>query len=244
MTPRDVFELFIRFIIYSFLGWLWEEIICSIQARKLVSRGFMSGPYCPIYGFGALIFLILSHFTTRPVELFFLGGLLACTLEYITSYAMEKLFKARWWDYSNRFLNINGRVCLIGFIVFGLFAVAFPYIHALTTKLTQTIPSFIILIAALLLAVAMLSDLITTVLSVLKLNNALANYEKALQKHKLVQIIERSRKHFELQIGEMRKHNQKVLSFHQRRLIKSFPNLKSRYEQAYKEFKRTLEKKK
>ena len=110
MNPHSIFELFIWFIIYSFLGWLWEEIICSIQARKLVSRGFMSGPYCPIYGFGALIYLVLMHFTERPVELFFLGGILACTLEYITSYLMEKLFKARWWDYSKRFLNINGRV--------------------------------------------------------------------------------------------------------------------------------------
>lgn len=244
MEPHSIFELFIWFIIYSFLGWLWEEIICSIQARKLVSRGFMSGPYCPIYGTGALLYLILMHFTTRPVELFFLGGILACTLEYITSYLMEKLFKARWWDYSKKLLNINGRVCLIGFIAFGTFAVAFPYIHAFVGSVTAKIPGFIVVIAALTLACAMLGDLITTIFSVLKLNKALANYEKALEKHKLVQLIRHSKKSFELQIGEMRKNRQKVLSYHQRRLIKAFPNLQSRYENAYKDFKKTLEKKK
>ena len=90
----------------------------------------------------------------------------------------------------------------------------------------------------------MLGDLITTVFSVLKLNKALANYEKALEKHKLVQLIRHSKKNFELQIGEMRKNRQKVLSYHQRRLIKAFPNLQSRYENAYKDFKKTLEKKK
>ena len=244
MNPHSIFELFIWFIIYSFLGWLWEEIICSIQARKLVSRGFMSGPYCPIYGFGALIYLVLMHFTERPVELFFLGGILACMLEYITSYLMEKLFKARWWDYSKRFLNINSRVCLIGFLAFGTFAVLFPYIHAFVGNITSHIPPFITLIAALILSCAMLSDLITTVFSVLKLNKALATYEKALEKHKIVQLIRRSKKNFELQIGEMQKKRQKVLSYHQRRIIKSFPNLQSRYDKAYKDFKKTLEKKK
>ena len=157
---------------------------------------------------------------------------------------MEKLFKARWWDYSNKLLNINGRVCLIGFIAFGTFAVAFPYIHAFVGSVTAKIPGFIVVIAALTLACAMLGDLITTVLSVLKLNKALANYEKALEKHKLIQLIRHSKKSFELQIGEMRKNRQKVLSYHQRRLIKAFPNLQSRYENAYKDFKKTLEKKK
>ncbi len=90
MDPRNIFELFIWYMIYSFIGWVWEEIICSIQAKKLVQRGFMTGPYCPIYGAGALLYLALMHFTTRPIELFFLGGIIACALEYITSYAMEK----------------------------------------------------------------------------------------------------------------------------------------------------------
>ena len=233
------------FLIYSFIGWIVEVSAFLIQDHKFVNRGFFIGPVVPIYGTGGiLITLLLTKYQSDPVTLFCMAVVVCSILEYFTSYVMEKLFKARWWDYSNKLLNINGRVCLIGFIAFGTFAVAFPYIHAFVGSVTAKIPGFIVGIAALTLACAMLGDLITTVLSVLKLNKALANYEKALEKHKLIQLIRHSKRNFELQIGEMRKNRQKVLSYHQRRLIKAFPNLQSRYENAYKDFKKTLEKKK
>ncbi len=203
----------------------------------------MTGPYCPIYGAGALLYLALMHFTTRPIELFFLGGIIACALEYITSYAMEKAFKARWWDYSNRALNINGRVCLIGFLAFGFFAAIFPFVHSFISGLTAKIPNLIIIILALALAGSIITDFITTTLSVLKLNKALKAYERALEKNKLVQIVRNSKKKFELRIGEMHGKAHKILSFHQRRLLSSFPNLQSEYDKALKEFKKYLKKK-
>ena len=92
---------FLWLMIYSIIGWVYESTICSIGHRKLINRGFLNGPYCPIYGTGAVLVL-----------LFFAGALVTCSLEYLTSWLMEKLFHARWWDYSKRKFNIGGRVCL------------------------------------------------------------------------------------------------------------------------------------
>ncbi len=112
---------FLLFIIYSFIGWVVEIIDTLIMNKKLVNRGFLIGPYCPIYGFGALfIIYFLSAYQDNPWLLFFMTILICSTLEYMTSYFMEKIFKARWWDYSHTKFNINGRICLDTMIPFGL----------------------------------------------------------------------------------------------------------------------------
>ena len=115
------------FFFYSAVGWLGESIYCSVGARKWVNRGFLKGPMCPIYGTGALAMAI----TLTPVKnldirvpmfghdvlitplLVFIAGMVVCDIvEFITSVLMEKLFHARWWDYSNKKFNIQGRICL------------------------------------------------------------------------------------------------------------------------------------
>lgn len=109
------------FFIYSFAGWLMEVTTVSIGQKKLVSRGFLIGPCLPIYGFGVtLITLLLTRYSDDVIVLFVMAFVLCCVLEYFTSYIMEKLFNARWWDYSNKRFNINGRVCLSNGICFGL----------------------------------------------------------------------------------------------------------------------------
>lgn len=109
------------FYIYSFAGWIMEIINVSIQEKKLVSRGFLIGPVLPIYGLGAIfITLLLTRYSNDVIVLFVMTFILCCILEYFTSYIMEKLFNARWWDYSNKKFNINGRVCLSNCIYFGL----------------------------------------------------------------------------------------------------------------------------
>ncbi len=237
MFARNIFELFLWFMIYSFIGWVWEEIVCGIKAKKLLNRGFMSGPYCPVYGFGALIYIWLMHFLDTPVEMFFIGGVLACTLEYFTSYIMEKLFKARWWNYSNRFLNINGRVCFIGFIAFATFAALMPSIHTLIYNMTSSWPTSLINIIAIVLMIAILSDLATTVESVLKLNNALKDYEAALEKNSVVRFLQRSRRGFEMRISEFQKRH-KILGYEQRRMFRAFPNFSSQYSAAFEQFRK------
>ena len=104
------------FFAYSFLGWVCECIYCSIPAKKFINRGFLEGPYCPIYGCGAmLVIYLLTPFAAKPLLLFVAGILVTSALEYITSWLMEMFFHTKWWDYSTYPFNINGRICLISF---------------------------------------------------------------------------------------------------------------------------------
>ena len=117
------------FFVYSFAGWLMETVQISIRQKKFVNRGFLIGPYCPIYGCGVLLITILLQKYTGDVPLTFILSILICgTLEYMTSYVMEKIFKARWWDYSQRKFNINGRICLETLIPFGIAGTFILYI--------------------------------------------------------------------------------------------------------------------
>ena len=120
---------FLLFIIYSFLGWCLEVTCKLIEYKRFINRGFLIGPYCPIYGSGAvLITFLLYRYAYDPLVLFVMTTITCCILEYLTSLVMEKLFKARWWDYSKRKFNINGRVCLGTSIPFGIFGMAVTYI--------------------------------------------------------------------------------------------------------------------
>ena len=120
---------FLLFMIYSFLGWCLEVTCKLIEYKRFINRGFMIGPYCPIYGWGAIaITFLLYRYSYDPLVLFVMTTVTCCVLEYLTSYFMEKLFKARWWDYSRRKFNINGRVCLGTSIPFGIFGLVLTYI--------------------------------------------------------------------------------------------------------------------
>lgn len=120
---------FLLFMIYSFIGWCLEVIGRLIEDKRFINRGFLIGPYCPIYGYGAiLITLLLKKYTEDPLALFIMAILICGILEYATSYFMEKIFKARWWDYSRRKFNINGRICLETIIPFGILGLLIMYI--------------------------------------------------------------------------------------------------------------------
>ena len=100
-----------------------------VERRKFINRGFLLGPYCPIYGCGAiLITCLLSSFKEKPVILFFMAILVCGILEYLTSFFMEKIFHLRWWDYSDKKINIHGRVCLNTIIPFGILGMIIMYI--------------------------------------------------------------------------------------------------------------------
>ena len=179
---KTVETWFLWLMIYSVIGWVYESTICSIGQRKLINRGFLNGPYCPIYGTGAVLVLLVLGRIQNPVLLFFAGAVLTCSLEYLTSWLMEKLFHARWWDYSKRKFNIGGRVCLIGAIVFGAFSVVLilvlhPWVKSLTDRLTDTALTWICAI----LLVGIVSDLIVTVKGLLGTHAVFAEYAVLLQ---------------------------------------------------------------
>lgn len=121
----DLLKIYLLFWFFSCLGWILEVVVCSICDKKFVNRGFLIGPYCPIYGFGSLIMLLLSPYKDHLFITFVLALVLCSVLEYFTSYLMEKLFKIRWWDYSNDAFNINGRICLRNAMAFGALGVIF-----------------------------------------------------------------------------------------------------------------------
>ncbi len=113
--------IFILFIFYSMIGWIIEVLDQFYRKKRFINRGFLIGPYCPVHGIGALLMvLLLSGITDSYIILFFSASLICTILEYITSFLLEKIFKARWWDYSCYKFNLNGRVCLQNSIFFGI----------------------------------------------------------------------------------------------------------------------------
>lgn len=123
------FILIALFLIYSFIGWIVEVSAFLIQDHKFVNRGFFIGPVVPIYGTGGiLITILLTKYQSDPIVLFCMTVVVCSILEYLTSYIMEKIFKTRWWDYSNKKFNINGRICLSNLIVFGIMGLVMVYL--------------------------------------------------------------------------------------------------------------------
>ncbi len=120
-------QFFVEFIFYSFLGWVWESIYCTIKEKHWQDRGFLFGPYCPIYGscvVGAEIlfgYILKGDLQGMSVPLIFIIAMAGSAVaEYATSWVLEKRFHARWWDYSSMPLNLNGRICLPASLGFGL----------------------------------------------------------------------------------------------------------------------------
>ena len=119
------------FAVYCFIGWMFESVYVSIEYRKPVNRGFLYGPVLPIYGFGAIIILLVSLPFNESVLLTFFSGMLGATaIEYVTGYTIEKVFGVRYWDYTYEPLNLNGYICLGCSLMWGLFSVVLTeYLH-------------------------------------------------------------------------------------------------------------------
>jgi uncharacterized membrane protein len=174
------------FFFYSAGGWLLESIYCSIGEKRIINRGFLTGPLCPIYGTAALVMTILIYnpFKDRPLIIFILGIVLCDIVEYLTSYIMEKLFSARWWDYTYEFLNIKGRICLKHTLYWGIISVAFvrvlhPAVENLYAKING---EYLIYILIAVLAVFTL-DVINAVrkaLDIRKLQQKLSSLQESI----------------------------------------------------------------
>jgi len=148
------------FIIYSIIGWLIEVMSFLVQDKKFVNRGFLIGPICPIYGYGVILIILIIGTDKTDLLSMFLKSIFICSiLEYSTSFIMEKLFKARWWDYSQRRFNINGRICLETMLPFGIGAtIVLYFVHPLVIKLVDMLSYNPKLIIAMVLLVIYLVD--------------------------------------------------------------------------------------
>ncbi len=181
-------KIILLFFIYSFLGWVCETFYCSIGKRKFVNRGFLNGPICPVYGFGALLVVyLLEPFLKFNIFVIFIAGMIATSvLEYITGFLLEKLFHLKWWDYSTYRFNINGRVCLKNSLMFGALSVALTYfIHPHVTGLIDiTSPAVSVALSAALLMITA-ADMIITVRSTLQIRAHIENLEKIRDQAKI-----------------------------------------------------------
>lgn len=157
-------DYFLLFMMYSFLGWIVEIINFVIVSHKIVDRGFLIGPYLPIYGFGSIfIILFLSKYSSDLITLFCMSMILCATLEYITSFVMEKLFHARWWDYSQNRFNINGRICLETASLFGIGGCIIIYIiNPIFMKVFAFVNPMVLNIIAIILAVIFIADVLVS----------------------------------------------------------------------------------
>ena len=217
-------KVFLMFLIYSVIGYIVEVASVSLIEKKLVlSRGFLIGPYIPIFGVGAVLMTnLLTRYEEDVIVLFIMSTIICTTLEYITSVVMEKIFKLRWWDYSDKSFNLNGRVCLSTGMLFGLGGVVvIKIINPILYKLVSRIPEILLIILAIILGLLFLSDLIVTVYIMTKLKINVSKFEKKDATQAIKQEIQAALKKNTILTG---------------RLLKAFPDISRLNNQNFKNF--------
>lgn len=186
--PQNFYELVWIFIIYAFLGWCTEVSYAALDRGIFVNRGFLNGPYCPIYGVGVVIVVtILTPLQDNLLLLFFGSFLLTSVLEYITGFLLEKVFHDRWWDYSNKPFNLHGYVCLKFSIYWGL-ACTFimKVIHPIIYRGITWVPHTLGVVLLIIFMTVFIVDCCITVSTILKFNKRLKLMDEMAEKiHKL-----------------------------------------------------------
>ena len=218
---RNVFTYFMLFFIYAILGWIIETTLVSIEKRKFVNRGFLIGPYCPIYGFGGLaITILLKNYTKDPIVLFLMAVIICGTLEYFTSYIMEKIFKARWWDYSAKKYNINGRICLETVVPFGILGCLVMYVlNPITFKYLNMLSNSMLNIISAICFTIFITDNIVSY-------NVISSFTKTVKTINVGKIKDNTE--------EITKKVREVLigkSFFNKRLMEAYPNLQAKIKE-------------
>ncbi len=158
MSASYVFALF---VFYSFVGWLSEVVYCSILERRFVNRGFLNGPLCPVYGFGALLVIyLLGPFAGNIPLLFVMAVIVTSVLEYATGLFLETAFGTTWWDYSHYRFNLHGRVCLLNSLLFGAMGVVgVRFLHPLAVSALSAVTPPVLDALALAVATLLAFDL-------------------------------------------------------------------------------------
>lgn len=155
---------FMLFLLYSFIGWSIEVIGQLLEKHRFINRGFLVGPICPIYGWGCIaMILTLTKYKSDFFLLFAMAIVICSILEYFTSYFMEKLFHVRWWDYTRRKYNINGRICAETMIPFGILGCLVIYIvnPILSSILLKISVSTLNIIAIILFVIYVIDNIIS-----------------------------------------------------------------------------------
>lgn len=228
----------LAFFLYSFTGWLCESIYCSLPAGRFINRGFLTGPLCPVYGFGALLIVfLLSPLQPQPVLLFLAGAVVTSLLEYVTGFLLEKIFHTKLWDYSQRRFNLHGRVCLKHSLLFGAMGLVTVYLlHPFVLDLIGRLPLILLVGLAGGALAAFLLDLIFSVRTMLQLNGKLAELERVAadlrQKGQLTHERLKSEVQERFQAISQQTKRRRIrmvagLQLLQRRMLDAFPTMRS-----------------
>lgn len=173
-------EWLLVFYLYCFLGWCFESAVVSVQQRRFVNRGFLRGPMLPIYGFGATLLLhIALPLHAHPVWLFFASMVAATVFEYIVGVVMERLFKIKYWDYSEHRFQFRGYICLQSSVCWGVMGLLLTWvIHPPVEALVVGLPFVLLLVLDVLLSAAFVSDVVVSVRAALDLAKLLEELDR------------------------------------------------------------------
>ena len=224
-----LYRLLWIFFIYAFLGWCTEVSYAALVTGSFVNRGFLNGPVCPIYGFGVVIVLTCLTPLAGSLPLLFLGSVvLTSALEWLTGFALEKLFHQRWWDYSDEPFNLSGYICLRFAIAWG-FACMFvvKLLHPTVLLFIRIVPQVLGVVLLALMGAVMAVDLAATV-STFRLAERRAELADNLAEWE--QHREEQRTQVRQQLEDWHTSMQALLagdSFGHRRLLRAFPRLRS-----------------
>lgn len=181
MYQYSIIQWLFFFYFYCFFGWCFESTYVSIKNKHLVNRGFMRGPFLPLYGTGAMMMLIVSMPFQNNLVLIYIAGCIGATiLEYVTGVTMEALFKVRYWDYSDQKFNFQGHICLGSSLVWGILTILMTQvIHKPVEHFIMMIPNNVLTMATLALTVLIVSDFVLAFRAALDLRDILVKMQKA-----------------------------------------------------------------
>lgn len=227
----SLYELCFTFYIYGFAGWCTEVIYAAVKRGRFVNRGFLNGPICPVYGVGvALVLLALTPININFFVLFLASAALTTALEFVTGFVLEKAFHRKWWDYSGENFNIRGYVCLRMSLLWGLACVlVIDVIHPAVFGLLLRLPVTAGYIALSVLTLLFVTDLVFTVLQLMKLNKRFRlidtlNKNLSFGSDKLGEGLYKATAAVEQKLNEVR------AKLENSRLVKAFPRLTGKKE--------------
>lgn len=217
------------FYFYCFFGWCFESAYVSIKDRKLTNRGFMRGPFLPIYGSGGIMMLVVSMPFQEDVLLTYLAGCVGATvLEYVTGVAMEALFKVRYWDYSNRKFNFQGHICLGSTLAWGALTVFMTgFLHVYVEKAVFRIPGQVLTVVTLMLTAGIFADFALSFKAAIDLRNILIRMEQVKED------MERIQKRLDVIIAV----TNESISNRKEEIVQSFSELKGSIEEKMENIK-------
>lgn len=253
------YQLLFFFMIYAVFGWCLEVVYQALELGKFINRGFLNGPYCPIYGFGVIIVTVSLNPLKENIIILYVGSVLLTTaLEFVTGFVLEKIFQQKWWDYSEEHFNIKGYVCLKFSLLWGVAClVVVRLIHPFILRFVNWIPHTVGIIVLIILFAGFTSDMIITVMGILnirkkiKLLNAISAEMRKISDfsgEKLYDAVTEIREKGEAlsEKNEVRKEKLEALrvkyknalnekSHTSRRIESAFPKLKAKISESFKE---------